>query len=434
MKSLKTTLTERGFSHEIQRDGQHLVRTVTFADKVFVSTLPGPEYEGQSPDADWWQAILKGLKPLLVDGSPQHHELRVADLFCGSGGFTSGLRLAADALGIKLKVRFAVDTDVEALATYRTNHQPDATSSHSVMDLVDAQIHERGGHWHFYYPPEVLDPIIEPFVGAVDLVVAGPPCQGHSNLNNHTRREDPRNALYPMAAAVAIALGAPAVLIENVPAVLRDRFQSVEITKALLSDSGWANTDAVLSAAKIGWPQTRKRHFLAALQQNEPVELGLVESTLASETRTVGWAIGDLLEVDQSHFLDQPSRLSEENEARIKFLFDNDAYTLPNHIRPLKHQDGHTYPSSYGRMSWDAPAGTITTGFMTPGRGRFIHPLLPRALTAHEAARIQGFPDSYVFGDSNAPPARALLAKWIGDAVPAPLGYAAAFSILKAFA
>jgi len=427
-------LTESGFMHDIRHDGSHLVRTISFGDRNFVSTLPRPDSDGESPEADWWQAILRGSVPTLASGKPRQEELRVADLFCGSGGFTSGLRLAADALGIKLHVRFAVDTDVEALTTYRANHRPDATSSHSVMDLVDAQIHERGGRWHFYYPPEVVDPVIEPFVGEVDLVVAGPPCQGHSNLNNHTRREDPRNALYPMAAAVAIALGAPAVLIENVPAVLRDRFHSVAITKTLLVDAGWTETDAVLSAARIGWPQTRKRHFLAALQVDRPVDLRVVESTLASDPRSVGWAIGDLLEVDQSNFLDQPSRLSEENEARIKFLFDNDAYTLPNHIRPLKHQDGHTYPSSYGRMNWDAPAGTITTGFMTPGRGRFIHPLLPRALTAHEAARIQGFPDSYVFGDPTAPPTRGLLAKWIGDAVPAPLGYAAAFSVLKAFA
>ena len=70
---------------------------------------------------------------------------------------------------------------------------------------------------------------------------------------------------------------------------------------------------------------------------------------------------------------------------------------------------------------------------MTPGRGRYIHPTRRRTLTPREAARIQGFPDNYRFvTDPRKPPTRSKLAKWIGDAVPMPLGYGAALSVLGA--
>ena len=68
---------------------------------------------------------------------------------------------------------------------------------------------------------------------------------------------------------------------------------------------------------------------------------------------------------------------------------------------------------------------------MTPGQGRYIHPTQRRVLTAREAARLQGFPDTYDFApDPENPPTKASLSKWIGDAVPMPLGYAAALSAL----
>jgi len=76
-----------------------------------------------------------------------------------------------------------------------------------------------------------------------------------------------------------------------------------------------------------------------------------------------------------------------------------------------------------GQMHHDRPAPTITTGIGTPGQGRFIHPLKRRLVTPHEAARIQGFPDGYGFLERGVPAKRKDLAKWIGDAVPAPMGY-----------
>lgn len=90
-----------------------------------------------------------------------------------------------------------------------------------------------------------------------------------------------------------------------------------------------------------------------------------------------------------------------------------------------------SYGAVYGRMRPDAPAPTITTGFTSPGRGRFIHPTERRTITPREAALIQGFPGNYRFvTEAGGLPTRTQLAKWIGDAVPMPLGYAAALAAL----
>ena len=66
------------------------------------------------------------------------------------------------------------------------------------------------------------------------------------------------------------------------------------------------------------------------------------------------------------------------------------------------------------------------TGFMSPGRGRFIHPAERRVLTPHEAARLQGFPDSFHFSDERGPlRQRKHYSKLIGDAVPPAIAYIA---------
>ncbi|MBL6927391.1 MAG: DNA cytosine methyltransferase, partial [Acidimicrobiia bacterium] len=108
-----------------------------------------------------------------------------------------------------------------------------------------------------------------------------------------------------------------------------------------------------------------------------------------------------------------------------------DEYELALDQRPPCHKEGTTYVAVYGRMYPDRPAPTLTTGFLTPGRGRFVHPLRRRVLTPAEAARLQGFPDTYRWrlpGEQT--PTSSLLTKWIGDAVPMPLGHAATLSVL----
>jgi DNA (cytosine-5)-methyltransferase 1 len=326
-----------------------------------------------------------------------------------------------------------VDTDKDALAVYAANLMPERTLAADVSSLVDFQIVGRAKEARFARFPRVLHRTLEAVKGGVDLVVAGPPCEGHSNLNNRTRRADPRNLLYLDAVAIGIALGARAIVVENVPEVLNDRSRVAETALALLGKSGYETTRGVLASDELGWAQTRKRFFLVG-SRSGVLDLEDVARSLAKEPTTVSWAIEDLVDATEDPVMDCVPALSAENRRRIDYLFDNDLYDLPDHMRPACHRNGHTYPSVYGRLRWDSPAGTITTGFVTPGRGRFIHPSRRRPLTPREAARLQGFPDCFGFRTGPvAVPKKTALAKWIGDAVPPILGYSAVLSALGGF-
>jgi DNA mismatch endonuclease (patch repair protein) len=103
----------------------------------------------------------------------------------------------------------------------------------------------------------------------------------------------------------------------------------------------------------------------------------------------------------------------------MTWLLENNAYDLPNLLRPECHHGVHSYASMYGRLRWDAPAQTITTGFGSMGQGRFVHPSRPRTLTPHEAARLQTLPD---FFDLDETKGRGAWAAVIGNAVPPLLG------------
>jgi DNA (cytosine-5)-methyltransferase 1 len=81
----------------------------------------------------------------------------------------------------------------------------------------------------------------------------------------------------------------------------------------------------------------------------------------------------------------------------------------------------------YGRLKYDEPAQTITSGFGSPGQGRFIHPTRCRTLTPHEASRLQFFPDSFDFSSVKL---RTALANMIGNAVPMLLSLVLAMAIL----
>ncbi len=378
----------------------------------------------------WLQAYLHGVRSTLE--STALPSVRTAELFCGPGGLALGFGEACREIGSRLESEAAVDQDAGAVAVYASNHGTKVRTNCSASELADHRIRGAGDSARYVYEPELIHEDWIPLVGKVDAVLAGPPCQGHSNLNNHTRRTDRRNDLYLTVPAVAIALGADVVVIENVPAVVHDRSQVVRTTEWLLKDHGYHVETGVLSAVRMGWPQTRQRFFIVARRSAPPVPLADVQAALSGgPTRSVTWAIGDLAETPFDQRLHLDVELSEDNRRRIDFLFDENLHDLPNSQRPECHQDGTTYNSVYGRLHADRPAPTLTTGFMTPGRGRYIHPSLRRTLTPWEAARLQGFPDTYdFFPDPKNPPTKLKITKWIGDAVPMPLGFAAGLSAL----
>jgi DNA (cytosine-5)-methyltransferase 1 len=413
------------------RSGDRVVKLIDTHVGSFESTRKIVRAE-EDLAAAWATSYLHGVPIEHPNGT--RGRITYAELFCGSGGLALGFKEAAAELGIVAESEACLDHDPEAVAVYAANHGSRVRSAKSASEIVDGPPATFGPCAEFLYEPELLDPAWAKLIGKVNVLLAGPPCQGHSNLNNRTRRTDRRNELYLTVPATAVALGVDVVIIENVEAVVHDRSRVVETTRSLLERSGYTVDTGVVAATRLGWPQTRRRYFMVARRSTAP--LG-VKETLDALTvpsiRDVMWAIGDLEKVPFDDRLHICTELSPENRQRIDFLFDNDRYDLPNSERPDCHKDGTSYGSVYGRMHPGKPAPTVTTGFLTPGRGRYIHPHLRRTITPHEAARIQGYPDGYnFFVNPRNPPTKSKLTKWIGDAVPMPLGYTASLAALAA--
>ena len=373
------------------------------------------------PSALWNSLLLEGRRP-QVSRAPERPTVSVVDLFCGCGGLSLGVKRAAEAVGVHPLFRLAVDVSPAALRVYTSNLRPLRTARQCIETLVDyGLVFQDGGA-----TPDVatayLAGVLDSLSGSVDLLIAGPPCEGNSNLNNWTRRSDPRNDLYLHAIIAGIALGAKAIVIENVPMVTRSHQDVVGRSLRLLQDSGYDCRDCQFSllASDFGTPQARRRHFLiAGLSGRCPSPRRLkVRPPSANE------ALRPLLNVQRETTFDQPSRLSAENVRRVQVLADTGAYDLPDRERPDCHRlREHTYPAIYGRMRPDEPASTITTGFLSPGRGRFTHPLEPRSLTPHEGARLQGFGEDFNWLTGKPAITRSQYASMIGSAVPPPLGF-----------
>jgi DNA (cytosine-5)-methyltransferase 1 len=380
------------------------------------------------PLGSWWRGYLTGAALSRVE---HRGSIRSVDLFCGPGGLSLGVRRACEELGFDHHSVAAVDADRAALDVFADNHRPDLTAATSVTSIADYQVRDTRDGPRFLFEPTLLSDDWRDLVGSVDIVLAGPPCQGHSNLNNRSRRSDPRNRLYIAVPSVAIALEAPIVVIENVPDVVNDHQGVVETATALLNHHGYSVTSGVLAADELGWPQTRRRFFLVARRDARPLDIGAVANGLSDDARPVTWALESLPVDEDTPFMRDVPELSDESRHRIDWLFDNDEYDLALSERPDCHKEGTTYRGAYGRMRPNRPAPTLTTGFVTIGRGRFVHPTERRVLTPREAARLQGFPDTYRFSGPRAKaPTRRQLTTWIGDAVPMPLGFAAGVAAL----
>lgn len=395
-----------------------------------------------SRDADafaaWWKGFLRGE---FAWDDPAAPPLNVVDLFCASGGFGMGAALAARAFGRRAVFRAIADADLPAMDAYARSLPVRNKIAESLATIADYSVDRGGETATFDYPPEIVHAGLAREVGKVDLLIAGPPCQGHSNLNNHTRRNDPRNDLFVATAAIAVALAARVVVIENVPSVVRSHGDVVRLARQLLESEGYSVDERVVKMDEIGGWQTRARYFMVAVSDPaEPVG-GAIERWLRAHTPggsgkraplDVMWAIEDLQDLAGQDVFDTAPAQGADTARRIRHLFENDLYELPNSERPDCHKDGTTYGAVYGRMYPDRPAPTITTGIGTPGQGRFVHPTRRRVVTPHEAARIQCFPDGYRFMAPDGSTPRKALAKWIGDAVPPLLGMTAICAALAA--
>ncbi len=347
----------------------------------------------------------------------------IVDLFCGCGGLSLGACYAALMLGRTPKIALAMDANSAALGVYQRNFArfPTKVALGDVTKQIVNPVSKRRLKSSAVYVKSARN---------ADVLLAGPPCQGHSNLNNRTRREDPRNDLYLVPALFAADSRPSIVLIENVPTVVHSDAAVVAKAVSILERARYKTLQLVVDLTALGIPQRRKRHLLVAVKPKLEARLSSIKTLRPTNVRLVEFLadIADEPKSDSAPFSRAPVA-SKENQARISYLFRNDLYDLPNSLRPPCHKDQkHSYVSMYGRLHPDQPAQTLTTGFGSMGQGRYVHPTRPRTITCHEAARIQGFPDFFSFDGVTS---LTELREMIGNAVPPLLSAVVLHELLR---
>lgn len=368
----------------------------------------------EAHDAAW---LASNSPPWVL--SEDSDSIRIADLFCGAGLMTLGALEACRALRLGASPILAIDVDSEAADTYRANFPTAEVLPVGIDSILDSELGARLSN---------SERELKKRLGRVDLLLGGPPCQGHSNLNNHTRRGDVRNSLFLKMARFAEVVEPEHIIVENVRDIARDRSAVAARTQIHLDKLGYDTSATVLSTDKFGVPQRRQRYVLIASKSyHDDISQSLVR--YETSQRTFGWACADLSSRNGRDTFNTPSTSNLQNVERMTFLFDNNCYDLPNALRPKCHREdeSHSYKSVYGRLHWDRPSQTITTGFGCMGQGRFVHPLEKRTLTPHEAARLQFIPDFFKFPEGG----RSTLSRLIGNAVPPKLAYIVALELLR---
>jgi DNA (cytosine-5)-methyltransferase 1 len=261
----------------------------------------------------------------------------------------------------------------------------------------------------------------------VDVLVAGPPCQGFSTLG----RRDPTDVRNKLCLAVlpwAEQTRAKIVLVENVPPFLRSP-QWRKLRRGLES-MGYAVTTWELDAVDYGTPQLRRRSFTVASK------IGAIASPepLNGAKRTAGdvllgkssrFRIGDPM-----HIWPTAKGVAAQRIALIPADGDKrDVVRLAPHLCPPSWTKmGCQATDVWGRVNPRQPANTIRCTFQNPSKGRYLHPNENRVLSLREGARLQGVPDSWEFSGLPYPVARQ-----IGNGVPIPLARAVGASIADAF-
>lgn len=344
---------------------------------------------------------------------------RLIDLFSGAGGLTTGF---VGFLGHAFESVWANDFNQHAARTYNRNFGDHCVPG-DIVDLLDD-----GG--------------IE--IPQADVVIGGPPCQGFSLLNKK-RDADPRKQLWRPFMEVVRRSQADVFLMENVPQLIGslEHREIGEKAEALGFTIRWA----ILCAADYGVPQTRWRAFILGCRFGDPTTVFPPRKThyangdgrrMFNEEfdeyvknpdpwRTVRDAIADLPEpkgtkigkADSAldlHFGRNPTRKSLQRYRAIPREGMNrfDLQERAPHLTPrcwIRKKSGGT--DLFGRLWWDRPAFTVRTEFFKPEKGRYLHPSQHRPITHREAARLQTFPDNFVFEGS-----KIEIAKQIGNAVP----------------
>lgn len=376
------------------------------------------------------------------------------DLFAGAGGFSLGAEYAG------YDVAQAVEIDAWACETLSRNHPQTAVHEADLRELSDAWVTRQ-----LHRSP--------------DLLIGGPPCQGFSHAGPSRKDpKDPRNSLFREFVRVARLLEPKLLVMENVPGILRAKTSEgepvAEIIEGELRALGYEIRRYVLEAERFGVPQTRRRVFFVGSEDLElPDEIAATHgdalelSTELDPVLTVRDAIFDLPRVEVGHRAESVEYVGPPENRFQEQMREGAAPELLNHV-PMRHSartvqrfkeirpgqsqshvtdealaprrrvrpagsPARTYDQNNRRMHWDRPCHTLAASFYA----NFVHPELHRNFTPREGARIQTFPDRYVFAGKPTVVSAKLLSRegrhaerhlcqynQIGNAVPPFLGQA----------
>lgn len=382
-----------------------------------------------------------------------NNRLSAIDLFAGAGG----LSLAAKNSGID--VLAAVEFDNIATETYRKNIvDSDFPTCVFNQDINDVDIQ---GLMKYQGLKK----------GQLDILLGGPPCQGFSSHRiKNSGVDDPRNKLLLRYFDFVKELMPKVFLVENVPGLLWERHKMylANFTKETkkLGYKIICNKPIILNAKDYGVPQNRKRAFILAVRNdvyekriqwppapthfnpNNKLPTWKTASTvfekpskkILDELHKIYSKKNDWTKDESSKFIkslefgtpvakDDPCNIHMNHTPALTERFQQTPlngsredidFTLPCHVNYKGHKD------VYGRIFFHLPANTITTGCNNPSKGRFVHPWKNHGITLRHAARLQTFPDEFVFLGNSTEQARQ-----IGNAVPIKLGEVLLDSIIE---
>lgn len=408
----------------------------------------------------WYTEIGCFCPPILNEGE-RMAKPKVFDVFAGAGGFSLGFQMAGcDIIG-------AIERDKWAADTYSFNHPNAKMMLGDIESFSDADI------------TTTID-------GTPDIIIGGPPCQGFSICRkNAGDPKDPRNSLFTEFIRMAKIYSPKVMVMENVPNIVKAKTKTgervVDIIEKEFTDLGYHVYYNILAASDYGVPQMRHRFVLIASKQELirpfPQKTHYTEEDEAlpglMKCPTLWDAISDLPEIEACQGAEEmPYTIEPQNDYQRYCRGDNTV--LHNHLA-MKHTK--RLVERFSLMTWGQSISDITDDRlkqrkrngngavsdspydqnnrrMHPNRichtitatfyGNFVHPYRNRNFTAREGARIQSFPDSYVFLGKPTVPSKKLLMRegrlgdiflcqysQIGNAVPPLMSKAVAMNILE---
>ncbi|MDT2662542.1 DNA cytosine methyltransferase [Enterococcus hulanensis] len=376
--------------------------------------------------------------------------IKVVDLFSGAGGLTFGFqkkvyrnRFVNDD---RFNVVFANEYDHEAAEAFRINF-PNIPMLEEDISNIDEE----------YLANMYLE------LKNVDLVIGGPPCQSFSTVGR--RQYDNRAKMYKEYRRILSIIRPKVFIFENVlglltmkndkqTPVIEDVEKSFEDFSDFEDNLSYTIHKKVLNAHDFGVPQSRERVFLVGVRKDLTIKKNWeFPSPVNSKKITVKDAISDLPFLVNGSGI---NKYQKKPETKYQYLMRGNQKILNNHVsgyngermqkiieaviegegRPYINKlvdEGKLpqelyltsgYRNTYGRLWWDKPSTTITNNLSTPSSLRCIHPKQNRALTSREGARLQSFPDDFVFvGPKNK------INSQVGNAVPPLLSIHLANSI-----